>query len=414
LATLTLLIVYRVPSLRNYQTAALSGMVIFAGLFMVSTLGTHPLGTAFLNTVAIERLTSAALVLIAWLVTRRQQHSLAPLFGWIAAVELVNTIAVELYRWNFDSWAILLHGMAIAAVLSIVVVARYRVVPKFWVWLMMSLMAVTALWALGDRNSISAMILMVIAPLSLIALSLRTDVHDDDYVSSDRVCSVILTPVMALLWAKMVSPQETLHFALSIAAFYGLTALILMRVFAARCERWIDSTTPLFIAMFGGALFLSTVVSIHRGVWPVMLELMCLAGCGVLFYSAERGQRFMKSIYIVTTVGSVLFAQALLLRALGPDRVMSLLDVFNLHYPAVISLFWSVLGAGLTLLARKIQSRPLWSMGAAVLVACAAKLLLFDFGSFGELTNILAVIASGLVFLGVSWLAPLPPKAEEA
>jgi uncharacterized membrane protein len=43
-------------------------------------------------------------------------------------------------------------------------------------------------------------------------------------------------------------------------------------------------------------------------------------------------------------------------------------------------------------------------------VACSVKLVLLDFGSLGELENILAVIAAGLVFLLVSWLSPVPPK----
>ena len=47
--------------------------------------------------------------------------------------------------------------------------------------------------------------------------------------------------------------------------------------------------------------------------------------------------------------------------------------------------------------------------GAAFLVGAAIKLLLLDFGSLGQLANILAVIAAGGVFLLVGWLAPMPP-----
>jgi uncharacterized membrane protein len=38
-------------------------------------------------------------------------------------------------------------------------------------------------------------------------------------------------------------------------------------------------------------------------------------------------------------------------------------------------------------------------------------MMLLDFGSLGQLTNILAVIAAGVVFLAVGWLAPMPPAA---
>jgi len=63
------------------------------------------------------------------------------------------------------------------------------------------------------------------------------------------------------------------------------------------------------------------------------------------------------------------------------------------------------------LAARRAQARALWSVGAPLLIGCAVKLVVLDFGSLGQLTNILTVIAAGLLFLLVSWLAPLPPKS---
>jgi hypothetical protein len=72
---------------------------------------------------------------------------------------------------------------------------------------------------------------------------------------------------------------------------------------------------------------------------------------------------------------------------------------------------WVVMGAGLTWWGVKSISRGVWSAGAALLIVAAVKLVLFDFGSLGQLGNILALIAAGLVFLGVAWLAPLPPKS---
>ena len=155
-----------------------------------------------------------------------------------------------------------------------------------------------------------------------------------------------------------------------------------------------------------------TTASIQRGFWPVAQDVLCLAGLGVVTSMLGRNDRVGRSMPLLTTVGAALVIQAMLLRVLGPNRAMTVLDVFHLHYPAVISFFWSGLGATLTLLSRRIRSRTLWSTGAVVLVVCAAKLMLFDFGSLGELTNILAVIAAGLVFLLVSWLAPLPPRIE--
>jgi predicted membrane protein DUF2339 len=75
-------------------------------------------------------------------------------------------------------------------------------------------------------------------------------------------------------------------------------------------------------------------------------------------------------------------------------------------------LLWAAMGAALTVWGRHSVSRMLWVSGAALLVAAAVKLVLVDFGSLGELTNILAVIAAGGMFLLVGWLAPMPPAAE--
>lgn len=55
---------------------------------------------------------------------------------------------------------------------------------------------------------------------------------------------------------------------------------------------------------------------------------------------------------------------------------------------------------------------PSVSSGTSAPIAAAVKLVIVDFGSLGELGNIVALIAAGLVFLGVAWLAPFPPRDE--
>jgi uncharacterized membrane protein len=85
------------------------------------------------------------------------------------------------------------------------------------------------------------------------------------------------------------------------------------------------------------------------------------------------------------------------------------MSVTEMHWPTLVSLLWACIGASLTIAARRVGSRAQWSAGAAFLVGAAVKLVLLDFGSLGELANILAVIAAGGVFLLVGWLAPMPP-----
>ena len=81
-------------------------------------------------------------------------------------------------------------------------------------------------------------------------------------------------------------------------------------------------------------------------------------------------------------------------------------------WPAFVSLLWAAIGAALTWVSTRNRSRTLWSLGAVLLVAAAAKLILLDFGSLGQIGNIIAMMAAGGVFLLVAWLAPFPPRPE--
>jgi hypothetical protein len=101
------------------------------------------------------------------------------------------------------------------------------------------------------------------------------------------------------------------------------------------------------------------------------------------------------------------------MRLVGPPGDQSILGILDLRFPAVTSLLWATAGSALTIWSRKVKSRALWVSGAVLLVASAVKLVLFDFGSLGQLANILAVIAAGGMFLLVGWLAPMPPAPSD-
>jgi uncharacterized membrane protein len=105
----------------------------------------------------------------------------------------------------------------------------------------------------------------------------------------------------------------------------------------------------------------------------------------------------------------------MILRAFGPaHEPLTLLDLAHMHYPALLSLLWALLGGALAGWATRVDSRGLWSVGACLLVLAALKVVLVDFSGLGQLGNIVAVIAAGLVFLGVAWLAPMPrPRLDD-
>ena len=144
-----------------------------------------------------------------------------------------------------------------------------------------------------------------------------------------------------------------------------------------------------------------------------MLELLCVGALVLIASWNDDRVRVGHWIVPATVIGVALVLQANLLRWLGPPGDLNALDVARMNWPTLVSLLWASIGAALTIWARRVGSRVQWSAGAAFLVGAAIKLLLLDFGSLGELANILAVIAAGGVFLLVGWLAPMPPARRE-
>jgi uncharacterized membrane protein len=114
----------------------------------------------------------------------------------------------------------------------------------------------------------------------------------------------------------------------------------------------------------------------------------------------------------VTVISVIAVCAAMLLRLIGPEGTLTIFALNDMLLPAVVSLFWAGVGAAMTWQSTLRKSRKLWSLGAVFLVVAAVKLVLFDFGSLGQLGNIIAMIAAGGVFLLVAWLAPFPPKPE--
>lgn len=398
---------------RTHQNIAVGGLFLFTALFFASTMIDRAIGLPFINSVVLERLAVSTLLLIAAWSSRQLEHPLASLIGLLGVIGLADTVALEFYRWDIATWSLIVHGTLVAAALTVTFVSSRRAVPKPWIVILTCALVLSALWATNDANATFAALMLGLAPATLIGLSLRSNARESDQANGHRVLAMTLTPVLAFIWAAELGRWLNIgadQFPLAASAAVAICAIAAARWFSRHSESWREPVSQVFAIAFGALLTMFTVFHIQRGAWPVALDALCLIGLWQITALALRDGRSADGLYAVSTVGSALVMQAMLLRLLGPDGTLSIADVFDLQWPAVISLFWSSLGAALTIVARNIRSRSLWSAGAIVLVACAVKLVLFDFGSLGQLANILALIAAGLVFLVVSWLAPLPPK----
>jgi uncharacterized membrane protein len=63
--------------------------------------------------------------------------------------------------------------------------------------------------------------------------------------------------------------------------------------------------------------------------------------------------------------------------------------------------------------ATRRRLRPLWMVGAVLLAAVVAKLFLIDLGALSGLPRVVAFLGVGILLLGIGYLSPLPPAADE-
>jgi uncharacterized membrane protein len=224
-------------------------------------------------------------------------------------------------------------------------------------------------------------------------------------------------PVMVALWMAAYArglADSHWQFPLAFAAAAALLVLMVGAAASRRSRSWLQAAIDIFAAGFTLVLALATVFDIERQASAVLLELTCLTA---LFFVARwnrQGNAGGDWVFPVAVIGIAFVMQANLLRWLGPAGDLNALSVTRMDLPTLVSLLWACIGAALTITARRAGSRVQWSAGAAFLVGAAIKLVLLDFGSLGQLANILAVIAAGSVFLLVGWLAPMPPASAAA
>ncbi|WP_394169252.1 DUF2339 domain-containing protein [Saccharospirillum alexandrii] len=79
---------------------------------------------------------------------------------------------------------------------------------------------------------------------------------------------------------------------------------------------------------------------------------------------------------------------------------------------AAVSVFWTLSGLAVMVLATRRGWRPVWMVAAALLGIVVVKLFVVDMGDANTLEGIIAFIVVGLLLLVVGYVSPLPPKAR--
>jgi uncharacterized membrane protein len=93
----------------------------------------------------------------------------------------------------------------------------------------------------------------------------------------------------------------------------------------------------------------------------------------------------------------------------------SLLSLFgSASFQAGISVLWALTSLSLMTLASRRALRPIWVVGAALLALLVVKLFVADLSQVGAIGRIISFLVTGVLILVIGYVAPVPPKAQEA
>jgi hypothetical protein len=402
--------------LSRFRSAFAGAALLFAALHIVASIfAAGTAGQAFWNTLFAERLAAVTLLTIAAQSCRPHDRTFTSLLTTSAALWACAALGFELARFDWIEWPLMLHFLAVAAAVCAGVITRRIPIQDHTLLAIAIAVPVTASLVNPPPPLLVSWLALGLAPIGALFLLLRPET--DEAAVPSRLAALIAAPIAAALWSSQIAAtmdgDKTRLAALALVDT-GLLALICARRFGSSARAAADMAAPALASVLAVTLAISTVFDIARTTWAVLLEFTCLAGLVYLIPPRGSMKSRLEFTLPASIVGGALVLQATLLRVLGPPGHLDISALFEMAMPAVVSLLWAALGAAFAIWGGRVRSRTAWIGGAILMVAAAVKVVLVDFGSLGQLSNILAIIAAGLVFMLVGWLAPMPPAAPDA
>jgi uncharacterized membrane protein len=409
-------------AVHSSQSRSLHGLLtaivlVAAAIHAITSLEPRT-GAIFLNAPFFEQLTAAALIVIAARLCRRVRQPLDSTLLYVGVAWGALAIVLEALRFDVVSLLLLTHWALLAIVLLVSALAsRIRLSVSMASALAIAVPVSSAGAVLGASIP-AAIATLFVAPLAAISLAMRY--RQAQTIDADRVFAAVAAPISALIWGHYIEVSTQLsvgYLTAIVTASAGVLVLAFGAFNPARSEGWLPLVSRMFGSVFALALLLATTLHISRDPSALVAELIVMLGL-VLIAARERDDVEQRLWGPVAIIGAALLLQAHMLRWFGPSGDLTVGDLAHMQWPTLVSLLWAAMGAALTLWGRRRISRSWWASGAALLIAAAVKLVVIDIGtrlhSLGDLTNILAVIAAGGVFLLVGWLAPMPPGIPAA
>ena len=377
----------------------------------------------FLHGLFGERVTGAALILgAAWIAHRRSgRHAVT--VGVLGAGALLLALAAELAKLDLPDLPYYALGAALAVQLGWAAWAMRHTARSWMVGATGALVIGASLWAAQQPDAVLTLPAIALT-LAAAALAALATLRSPQAAAATRVGSLALIVLVALPWLGAVAHltgsdgsggiTQALLFTVAIALSFAVG-----RRLPAHDANWHGGAVPLLASIATLVLLVLTTLHIERSAVAVATELAALAALWLAALPTAQApptaRGMTSAAAFAALIGAVLIVQAMILRAFGPAHdPLTLLDLAAMQFKAMVSLMWAILGAALAGWASRRGSRSLWSVGAVLLVLAALKVVLVDFSGLAELGNIVAVIAAGLVFLGVAWLAPMPRADRDA
>lgn len=370
--------------------------------------------TPFFNAAYAQHAVLAIAFAIAGYQMQKRDLNFGPIFLALAAVWLLIASTREFTRLYFDYLPQAFHLLLLGLSLVYALVLKWKS-PALPVVLVLGIgLFYSALLGVNGFSSEAILPIMLGGQFAFSLIGYMAGKKPDGELIAGTARSML--PLLILPWAiaycrHIGAPAAgVMVFLVTSALFASMQAQFLL----PKDRLWPNTFSPVGFIIFSAWLLFQALFHIQREPWAVAYEILAVAYLVLtlrfLLASDNRDANFFTAVTVISVIA---VCAAMLLRLIGPEGTLTIFALNDMLLPAVVSLFWAGVGAAMTWQSTLRKSRKLWTLGAVFLVVAAVKLVLFDFGSLGQLGNIIAMIAAGGIFLLVAWLAPFPPKSEK-
>lgn len=360
---------------------------------------------------------SVALGAAAYGLRIKGEKTLAPVFAFSSIAWIIISFARQLVLLKLEYLPQFAYVMALVAAFAYAA-SLLRRPPSTGIALLLGVVVlISSVFCVPTLSQGWLLLAMLGGQLSFFMMAHFSIGHGD---ASEKAFSGIvrsMLPPLVLPAAIGLARYSGYAGASEVMTFFVLSALLASlhaQIFEPEDHFWPNALSPAGFVIAAFWLFYQTLFHIDRNAWAVGYELLATLYLAQTVFALKRAKSADLAFFaFVSLLAALSTVAAMFLRGFGPPGVLTIFALNSMLLPAVVSLLIAALGAVLAVCGNQRKLRLLWGVGAAFLILAAIKLVFYDFGSLGQLGNIIAMMGAGAVFMGVAWLAPFPPVEEK-